>query len=532
MLKDWPGRIITLFLVLLTFIPLTAQEVMRLELEASDFSLPYYTMPAGDKGVVVFRGTEIKGRRIATWELIHYDPGFRVLDRKTINPEKTCTFAGWEEDDHHLVLLFVDDPPGLSGIIITYDLNQRSLTEARFSYPESDVSDMFFILSGQHIYLGGCLKSAEPRNTLLKRKKAMQKDPALLVLSGLCTGDTLLPLLAPVTGLTGIARVQTAPDSTGLIFAVRITTGKYREDIEVLRIGHGDQPPETLGRVAHQPERYLIDFTFVYAKNTLVLAGTYGLKTNKAWKREDPVLAEGLFFIPLDTLQQIPARYHPFTTFRHLPANLMKNYFQAAGGNAVSKNSKGKMAYRMLLHETPYAFNQHIVLLAEAYYPEYEYENRTQYSSMPYAYYGSFYPGFYDAGGRWVFKGFRYEHAMVAALDSVGNLVWENGFETSNILDKNLNTRITILPYTDEMVLVYAFDGRIWYRILGENSVLVDKESIPVELPSPADKIKENYSTYMAQWYKNYFLVWGRQSVRNAGGNTRTVYYCNKLSFE
>ncbi len=525
-------RSFAIFFCFASFLTGRGQEVVRLELEASDLSLPFYTIPVAKQGVIVFRSTQTSAKRASGWELYHYDTRLKPVEKMKLDIPVRYAFAGWEVNDSFLVLLFLAEPPGINGRVEIYHISEKTKRSVQVEVPDIRVNDLFFFLSGSRYLLGGMLSDRNSGGLFSRDKKRNDLVENLFLVSGNCHQDTIAYTRFAIPGITEIAHVQPLTDASGLLLAARVSALRYLVSMDIWKIYFESKPAFRHLHTIPPSEKYLVGVSFSGEDDDLVITGTYGTRTKKSWKDNTPVLAEGVCYLKADTLKEVLRYYYPFSGFRRMPEELMKQYFQNASGNRKTKGERGNMSYRMLLHGNPYKYNDQNLLVAEAYFPEYEYENRTQFYSTPYSYYGSYYPGFYDSGSRWVFKGFRYEYAIVAAFDSVGAMKWENGFEISNILDKNLNTRLTVMPFKDEVLLVYAFDGKIWYRVISESNVIVDKESIPVELPSPSERIRENFSMNLSQWYESYFLVWGRQTVTNNDGRSRTVYYCNKLLFE
>jgi hypothetical protein len=481
---------------------------------------------------------EIRGRRIIGWEMIHYNTNLREVSRKTLFPERTGSFAGWECTESHVHLLFLYEYAGVAGEVVIYDPASREAVKRSFSFSDKIIREPVFKAIGDNFFICGP-NTLPPDDSRVTRKKFRQgKLPTeLLFVEGSLSSEKTQMTVHPIADMVEIAWIQPDPDATALILALRISDEKYSMDVRVVRFAPGSPELRTLFTLPSPPEKYIIDMSFLKSGTSgFAVAGTYGTRDRQSWNRADPVLSQGLFFAQHNNASEISLRFYPFSSFRNLPSSIMQAYLKKSRTTGRNQPGKGQVAYRMLLHEEAYALNGNIILVGEAFYPEYEYENRPQ-SSLYNSYYyplmyGTYYPGFYDTGGRWVFKGFRYEHAIVAAFDSLGNLVWENSFETSNILDKNLNERLNLLAYQDEIVLVYAYDGRVWFRIIRADDVVVDKESYPVEMLSPADRVREHLGMNMTRWYDSYFLVWGRQVIRGADGRSRTVYYCNKLAFE
>lgn len=511
----------------------SAQDIVRLELDATNLSLPFYTIPLDDHGMVVFRGTEIRGRRIIGWELIHYDILFKELYRHTISTERGGYFAGWETDEKHINLLFLSEQSRVAGEVFIYNISDNKHHTVIFHDPDLTLRNPSFVVSGSVFYLCGIHERsgrglAGLRNSLRGQRPA----PELVIVSGDNDSSVASIRTFPVSDMISLMHLQPDPEGDGVLIVKQISDGKYSQQAKAVSYKHEQSALTTLGTLPSRSERFLIDLCFIKTDESLLaLAGTYGGRDKRSWRRGDPVLAEGLFFAFLNDQIRDSVRYYPFSKFNNLSPTLMQTVLKRSRSSGRSHSAKGQNAYRMLLHEKPYTVNKNMVLVGEAYYPEYEYDNRPQHLYNPYSFYG-YYPGFYDSGSRWVFKGFRYEHAVIVAFDNNGNLLWDNSFETSNILEKSLNTRLRLLSYADEIVMVYAHDGRIWFRIIREDDVVVEKESYPLELPSASDRVREHYSMNMSPWYDSFFIVYGRQAIRGADGRVRVVYYCNKLAFE
>jgi hypothetical protein len=506
-----------------------AQDIVRLEIDGSDLELPFYTMTAGEQGLLVMHGTEVKGRRISSWELIHYDVGLREVHKFRFTPDQGFDFAGWQVGEQVLHLLFLRPGQDFAGEVLLYHFGQHTHKRIPFSMPGIRIPDPSFRVSGEVTYLAGMNRASQkPAGLLRGKQKGGQAQSELVILTyGGYTADSMQTNRFSMSGTSTLVKVQTAKETDGLLMLLSSGSGRYK------LVGFSTLHPVLIGKGALNitSGHTLSDYNIVRTDSfPLALAGTYSNPVKRSGSNEAEVYADGLFFASLDTTSGTPVRYYPFSAFSNLPEGQPRDLSRASRTQNRDKQ-RGNQTYRVLLHETPYLVNGNLLLVGETYYPEYEYDSRSQSFAIPYSYYG-YYPGFYDMGGRWVFLGFRYEKGLVAAFDQGGNLVWENGFATTNMLDKNLTTRLNLLAYGDELVMVYAHEGRIWFRVIREDEVLVDKENYPVELPSVSDRVKEHYGMNMTRWYDRYFLVWGRQSIRSLDGRTRTVYYCNKLAFE
>jgi len=525
--------IVVIVLVLMgTQRPAMAQDIVRLEFDASDPGLPIYTVPAGRQGVVFFRGAEIRNRRVVRWELLHHDVALKEIHRETFEIERGEYFAGWKVDENHLYLLFFHDQPVRSGHLQIYDLTNHRIVTRGFHLDGNSLQDPVFRVAGGSFYLSGVAipdrrEQSERFGALFSSRPARR----LVCVTGSPHREEVIVNQIALEGIRGLLHAQPHPASDGVLLAVESDDGRHQRRITTIGIrDNGTWSVQGLP-IPSSPEICLANLCYLSTDSfPLAAAGTYGSLSKREWNRDEPVESVGLFFVPLEGSADQSLRLFPFRGFKRLLGATARRLAQSGRSNPPV-DDKGNIAFRVLLHDLPYKTGNEIVIVGETYFPEYEYDQRVQQYYLPYSYYG-YYPGFYDRGGRWIFKGFRYEYALVAAFDPTGNLLWENSFEASDILDKQLVKRINLLAYDGEIVMVYAHEGRVFYRVIQEDQILVDRESFPIELPSPGDRAREHYATNMARWYDNFFIVWGRQTIRNTDGRSRTVFYCNKIAFE
>ena len=508
-----------------------AQDVVRLEIEASDLALPFYTLPVGRQGVVLFRGVEIRNRRVVIWEMLHYDVAFRLKHRERFHLGRNEHFAGWKSDGNHIAMVFFQDQLAQSGNIIVYDIAEKQFDNRGFELGDLHLVNPVFRLADGHFYLCG-LHTPGVFNRLFRRAGSAASQ--LVSISGSLEEEGKVHINQwNMDGLRRILHAQPDLHGKGLLLALESDVGRHLRGITTVALQGENLRVLQEGEIFSKPEAYITSLCFLSTDSiSLAMAGSYGTITRREWRNNNPVTAKGLFFASLDdTDQEEKFRLYPFHTFRHLMRATTRRLAQTRQSSSRQRGEQTQPSFNILLHDAPYQQNDLVIIAGETYFPEYEYDQRVQHFYMPYAYYG-YHPGFYDRGGRWVFKGFRYEYAIIAAFDPTGNLVWENSFEASDILDRQLMKRINLLPYDDEVVMVYAHEGRVWYRVIRAEEVLVDRDSMPIELPDPGDRAREHHAMNMAPWYDNFFVVWGRQMIRNTDGHSRTVFYCNKIAFE
>lgn len=225
--------------------------------------------------------------------------------------------------------------------------------------------------------------------------------------------------------------------------------------------------------------------------------------------------AEGMYFSKIEGGQQTSIKYYPFNQFNQF-FTMVSNRFSGSSVN-----------FRFLVHDIIEKNNQYI-MVAEAYYPEYE----TQY------YYN---PSTKRMETRRVFIGFRYTHALIAGFDHEGNKIWDNSFGIGDILDaRRLRERVKVMPLENEVILVYANYNFIESKIISGNRVIEGKKSSKIETGYEKDKVRaagsENNLEY---WYDNFFISYGYQFIKSGEEakkegkeKRRRVYYFSKIAYQ
>jgi len=169
--------------------------------------------------------------------------------------------------------------------------------------------------------------------------------------------------------------------------------------------------------------------------------------------------------------------------------------------------------------------NDEFVMVAEAYYPEYETHCETVFNPN-----GSTYQRCYT-----VFVGYRFTHAIIAGFDESGELIWDNSFEIMDILTYDLKPKVKFLLEDNEILLVYSFNGEIKTKVVSGKAVVEGKTGVKIDTGDSNDKVKENYGSGIEYWYDNYFIAYGYQRIKgdkNSGKSKRKVFYFNKIEYK
>lgn len=252
-----------------------------------------------------------------------------------------------------------------------------------------------------------------------------------------------------------------------------------------------------------------------------LLVGTYGRGARR--------LATGIYVVEYDGQTQKYLRRYNFIDLEHFFDYLPEKKQRRLEKKQQRRESQDKdldLQYRLLVHDLVYRDGEY-VLLAEAYYPTYRYEQT------------GFRSGFNTPRGiaqpRMVFDGYQYTHAVVAAFqDDTGELLWDNSFELTSPKTFSLQQKVHIGFTSDkELFMTYSNRGALRSKTIRGNQVVEQMQTVSL-LEEDDEVVKRVFAGTVSYWYKNYFLAWGKQRIKDLGEDgaaKRTVFYLNRVPF-
>jgi hypothetical protein len=244
--------------------------------------------------------------------------------------------------------------------------------------------------------------------------------------------------------------------------------------------------------------------------NAMIL-GTYSSGAKK--------FADGLFIAEYDGPKQRYIKYHNFADLKHffdyLPEKAQARIEKKQAAKKES-NKELSLQYRLLMHDLVVKNGQYL-LVAEAYYPTYRYQ---QMGGMG---------GGYRAApvGQMVFDGFQYTHAMIASFDKTGNLLWDSSFELEQQKYYTLREVVKLGFNGDSLVLAYNQRGDVSAKVIANGEVVAPAKRVALEQSAEAVR---TFQTELYDWYGPYFLSWGYQRVREEG-KKKSVFYLHRIPF-
>jgi hypothetical protein len=257
--------------------------------------------------------------------------------------------------------------------------------------------------------------------------------------------------------------------------------------------------------------------TVLNAQDKLVM-GTYGYHNRPQ--------SQGMYIAGYVGDREVIKKYHQFTDMSNFFSFLGEKEQKRIEERATKKAQKGKdmkLKYRLLVHNA-IAHNNQYVMLGEAYYPTYRSERYRRYGPRGY---------YYDT--RVVFDGYKFTHAVVAAIDKRGELVWDHSFKINDTKTFQLKERVKLNAQENLITLIYNLEGEIFQLQIANGEILNEVKGVDVNTTFTSDEVRNSDLGEAEYWYDHYFLAWGFQKIKNNKGesdkNKRNVFYINKLSY-
>lgn len=517
--------------------PLSAQDILRKEYEVKDPAINYHTKLVDEKGVVIFVYNQKKSSGQKSLDIIHINTDIEEIFTESLLINNDYTLLEVENDHKRVVSLFESQRKQGTYLLIAYDIDKK-LVNSFSCTPETSFDARHYCISGDYAFWGGKSKplgKERLRKTLVScffplqwfGMKKYTPQPVIVSLD-LNTGATI-EIVKPMTSAFEFLSFQPTETDNSVIVALRINRKKQLPEVLIYTTtSSGEIHPRA--SFEGDKERELINGR-LYAVNIrdIIFCGTYQ-KTGGKKSKSNQNKSHGLFFARFSEGGDSIISYHDFNNFPNF-SNAIKQRYEKRSVLEKGDVKEIDIAYQIFLHNTIKEVDGNFIVVGEAFYPEYEYQPGRGVSPMYYGMnYGYHY--YYQPESRWVFKGFRYTHAILAMFNKSGALLWENSISTSNILSMKLEEKANIIEDEEATAMVYAHDGTIHAKIFSADYSSSIQESFEPDLLYPEDKVTVNFSTHIKPWYNNYLLLYGKQEIKNRSGKNRTVFYVSKVAFE
>ena len=513
----------------------------RIEVPQSNANIENFTIPIGDQGVVLL--SQLNKQE---FNIRKFDTELQQTWSSNASVESSQDFVTHSYDGKNLFLLFSRFK---SNSYIIFRINTLTGKIEKFQILSVDRIEISnFKAFNSSLFIGGVVNTqAVILFTNLKEKKTR-----------------ILPSV-----VKGEAEIQSMDlDTTFQQINVTYSIGKRAKDYQLM-IRSFDEDGNLLGSVQMKPNA---EFAMMNGKlsqmndSLQIVVGTYGHK-NTIGSSKGPS-SQGLYFQSfLDGVLQ-HENFQSFTKFTNFFEFLSPKQQERQAKKIKEKAAKGedlRLDYRLLMHEI-IRKGDHYIVVAEAFYPDYKYNNMMgPYGSTlmgmggmynfyspwsmiynpyrwGYGYYGLYSPfssyyspwgyrGYNYYGSSQQFDGWVYTHAIVAELDENGHVLWDHSIPLHDVKEGKLIQKVKTSVVGDQVTLSYSENNQIISKIISQSGTVEQEKIIKIQTENEADRIRKASKLDLNYWYGPYFIAHGTQSISNTEEGKRDVFFINKIKF-
>lgn len=485
----------------------------RFEMEAPEGVYPYELISLGDTGFIVYYESEIISRSTARWSFIKFDTYFKKIWKKEAILYRDLEPVKQYSDSLNIGILFNyqgKKKPEYINQLVSINLIDTSVFVYTIPISENSLPNHLAI-TDKFCYFSILYKDNE---ILYQLNKQTQK---LITLSPTETKEQNIGFLQNHHHL-----------SEGVVCGIINNISRKSNQIDIISY-------DTSGLIMNQfvipaQSNYFYN-TCEYvetSKDSVLIIGNYlnsSERPNIIGGSEDKNTGIYVAVVRGKVVEKI--KFYNFSRFENIYKYLTDKDLQRIR-KKIGEDDDTQPGYSLnlsLLTQTPKLHDSVIIVMNEAYYAEYRTEE-----NLSYDYYGRPFPT-----NRTVFDGYRYTNGIVCGISKNGDLLWDNNFALNNILTYQLQPRISFFLDSTDLVMAYNHNGEIVSMIIQGNKVVQNAEYSKVETLSPSDFVLENEKSDIIYWYKNYFLSYGYQTIRNTqkrGRSRVNIFYLTKMVYQ
>jgi len=487
----------------------------RFERELSNFEDGFEVMAGGEDGLILYRWlNEYDKQGGQLWEFVLLDTALNVSWEKKLFMERNIVFKGYDFSMGSYYFLFQQNSSNSKDLKLM-QMRQNNGDTLRYTIKnlvpleltEFEITDGAALLGGYY--------NGEPLVIHFDFQEMKTK-----VLPGIFGSKTEL--------------VQLKVDDNAITVLVSDKTIDKRN---TLTIKNYDIDGEYLNTFTFNPD---LDKGLIFGRITEIenetdlVVGTYGPKRSE--------YSRGLFLGVVNEMNQQQIKYFNYANFENF-FNYMRIKRRERVSNRIDRKKiqgkKIKFNYRLLVHEI-FKQGDDYIILGEAFYPKYS-STGTYYDveTSQFGNYGGFRglgrPNDYTPTN---FAGYRYTHAVVAAFNSQGEMIWDNSFEIEDVISFSLDQYVKASFTEEGIVLLYLYDNQIRSKIIRGSEVVEGKKFDDLKLTFEDDQVNNYLSTKVGgleKWYGDTFVAFGVQRIKNLKDSgvelNRKVFYVNKVEY-
>lgn len=537
MKKDYyRACILFLFFIITPFIKLYAQQPQRVEIEINNSTEQYGIAPIGKNGLIIFfeTGAKENGKRI--WEFRKYNNDFKQKWKIQYPVIKKLEFQYYHFQDPYIYVFLSREKFKAEFQVVRLNVNTKDVISSTGKLPDKVQFNSFKVLDN-HAFFGGettpttidkcgkqCLMYFTCCLPVLFGEGGIDSEAMAFNVDVGQNGYNILPLTFEGSSSVSDIHINRNEELAEITIANRpekkvqeLFLKKYNKEsklVNSIKVKPGNNNQLLNGKVVNlDGDRSILLGSFATPLSSQ--KGSIFKKIKRATQGTSfDRHSNGLYFSKFEDDQQKYIKYYKFKEF-----NSFTNRSEKLKRNNDEKEYE--INKKLLINDLVKSGDEYIVV-AEAYYPEYE--TRMSYD-----------PNTGNYTSREVFVGYRYTHAIIAGFDMQGNLLWDNTITIGDILTMELEPRVKILTEGHEIILVYSNRGKLKSKIIKGNQLVADKQETDIAT-FKGDEQKRNYESNVEYWYNNFFIAYGRMKVKDEDsgwfGGRRKVFYFNKVAYK
>lgn len=495
-------------------------DAVRIEVPSDIDADQFHVEPIGSNGMLIFyESREVNKEQKRKWYFGLFDKNLKQVWLKFVPLYDKMEYISCKILNGSIYFLFknVNTERLEFGYyeIVTYNFKNQSFSQISGSIPlNSQVAGFEIINNTACIALN------------------LKKHKTDIVFVNITTGDVV-----PVhinEGVEGYIEALFADDISNAFF-VAVKQNRDRRYISDFLYSYTAEGKNLSELKIDNPEsiKYFRDYVFVpQNKHEILIFGTYDILTGRTLSFKDitdekEAKNAGVFFMKIKNGKQESLIFYDFMTFGNVLNNIQLSDMSSIKRiDSVRSNSNVHAMTTSFYLTQPTVFKTEsdvYIFSAEAYRPHYRTETR-----MDYDFYGRPYPYTYN-----VFNGYEFHNVIAAGISPDGNLLWNNGFEISDVLTYSTKQNSVVFEDDNFITMAYVNNGSVISQTI-EGPVDIDKSRMKIGTNFPQDKVSQDENNRIVSWYDNYFLIYGYQKLKNrtlGEQSTRVVFYANKITY-
>ncbi len=523
--------------ILLLCLPalLSAQSIKRIEIPLPSNNAEYFTIPLNNQGVLLL--SQLNKNQ---FNLLRYDTNLDLVWSVNGTIDGGLDYVKHSYDGKNLYLLFSRYRSNVYEVI-KVNLGPGFIEKFQiYSVDRIEVSD--FVAVNAAIFIAGVVNT----------------QPVILHTDLVARKTKILP-----SALKNQAEIQSMElDTSTNIVDVTYAVGTKGKNFQLV-VKSFDEEGKPINQLALDTQE---EFAMMNGRlnqvsdSTQVIIGTYGHKNTIGTSRGPT--SQGIYFGKLLDNEVTDLNFYSFTDFKNFFNYLSEKQRLKQEKKIQDKKEKGedlRLDYRFLVHDIVKQGDNYVVV-AEAFYADYKYNNNyspfgmgSMYGMSPWntfynpyrwgwGYYGLYSPfssyyspwgyGNRNYGSQQTFDGWIYTHAIVVCFDAKGKLLWDSSIPLKDVKEAKLIEKVKASIEGDKVTLTFSNKGNIFTQTFLKGEMLTDLTQKPIDTQNEGDVVKRTTADQIDFWYNNYFLASGYQRINNDADNAkRNVFYLNKVSF-